>query len=185
MHLIKEKEHSLAGYQFAVGEGEQVVATPAWSLPLSPGEEVQRILPPSARGPVASVGKVLGNRTTLYKYLNPRLFTALTVTSTKDLCGLYLFDSAKGTVVYQVRIPADNGACDVKTALIENWLVYHYYESEVSSGNVQGTKGYRVVSVELYEGRGIDDKIGRYVVLTPYTLWLAHTEFTAISFSQF
>ena len=128
---------------------------------------MQTILPPAARGPVASVGKVLGNRTTLYKYLNPRLFTTLTVTSTRNLCGLYLVDSAKGTVVYQVQIPANNGACDVKAALVENWLVYHYYDSEVSSGNVQGAKGYRVVSVELYEGRGIDDKIGRYVVLTP------------------
>lgn len=122
---------------------------------------MQTLLAPAGRGPVASIGKVLGNRTTLYKYLNPRLFTALTVTPTKNLCGLYLIDSAKGTIIYQVRIPADHGVCDVKTALTENWLVYHYYDNEVSSGNSLGTKGYRMVSVELYEGQGVDDKTGR------------------------
>lgn len=162
--MSRERQHTIGGYQFAVGLGEQVSAFTAWTLPLSLGEEVQTLLPPAGRGPVASVGKVLGNRTTLYKYLNPRLFTALTVTPIKNLCGLYLIDSVKGTIIYQVQIAADNGVCDIKTALTENWLVYHYYDNEVSTGNSLGTKGYRMVSIELYEGKGIDDKTERLVV---------------------
>ena len=56
----------------------------------------------------------------------------------------------------------------------------------MSSGNVQGTKGYRMVSVELYEGKGIDDKTGRYVTLTMYNLsGLLIRGVTAVSFSQF
>ena len=54
---------------------QYAVAYPMWSLSLSPGETIQRMIP-AIRGPVASVGKVLGNRTTLYKYLNLRLFVA-------------------------------------------------------------------------------------------------------------
>lgn len=145
------------------------MAYPTWALSLPPGEELKTLLPPASRGPIASLGKVLGDRTTLYKYLNPRLFIALTVSPSQNTCGLYVFDSTKGTMVYQARVPANRGVCDVKTALTENWLVYHYYESEVPSGNVQGSKGYRLVTVELYEGQGVDDKTQRCVFPTNKT----------------
>ena len=54
----------------------------------------------------------------------------------------------------------------MKAALIENWLVYHYYDGNVASGDTQGSKGYRVVSVELYEGKGVDDKTRRCVLIS-------------------
>ena len=46
--------------------------------------------------------------------------------------------------------------CDVRVSLTENWLVYHYYD-EGAGGE---TKGWRTVSVELYEGL-VDQKTGR------------------------
>lgn len=150
-------------------------------MSLPEGEDIRTMIP-AARGPVASVGKVLGNKTTLYKYLNPRLVILLTAphsapvastTSTKTrvaACGIYLVDSAKGTVVYRATLPAtDGGACDVKATLVENWLVYHYYDPDFS-GTGQ-TKGWRMVSVELYEGKAVDEKTKRFVFLVPcYTI---------------
>lgn len=46
-----------------------------------------------------------------------------------------------------------------KVAFTENWLVYAH---EVG-GNATD-KGTRIVSVELYEGSGKDDKTSRYVL---------------------
>ncbi|KAF8153864.1 hypothetical protein B0H34DRAFT_661928 [Crassisporium funariophilum] len=134
------------------------LAYPTWSLSLPAGEEVQLLLSPAARGPVASIGKVLGNRTTLYKYLNPRLFTVLTASPTTSMCGIYVVDSMKGTVVYHAEVKSTIRGCEIKTALTENWLVYHYYEMEVAGGTVGGAKGYRMVSVEFYEGQQVDEK---------------------------
>ncbi|CAA7264034.1 unnamed protein product [Cyclocybe aegerita] len=136
------------------------VAHPTWSLTLPPGEDVISLQPPAARGPVASFGKVLGNRTTLYKYLNPRMFTVLTSSPATATCGLYVVDSAKGSVIYRTEVKATLKGCEIKSALIENWLVYHYYEGEVAGGSVGGTTGYRMVSVEFYEGKKVDEKIG-------------------------
>ena len=118
-------------------------------------------MPRPAYEPVASLGKVLGNRTTLYKYLNPNLMAVVTGSPTAVVpkCSLYLIDGAKGTILYHVALPAAAG-CDVKVALTENWLVYQYYDSDASG--VQSTKGHRVVSVELYEGSGVDQKTRRY-----------------------
>ncbi|KAF9473948.1 DUF1620-domain-containing protein [Pholiota conissans] len=150
------------------------VAYPIWSLTLPDGETVQALLPQAAHGPVASVGKVLGNRTTLYKYLNPRLFVALTAVPTRGVCGVYVADTAKGTVLYHAEVKATSSGkgagsgCDVKAMLVENWLVYHYYENEVAGGTVGDTVGYRMVSVEFYEGQKTDQKI-ESSDLSPYS----------------
>jgi hypothetical protein len=138
------------------------VGSATWTLALPQTEEIGSLIPP-IRGPVASMGKVLGNRSTLYKYLNPHLLGLTTSTPKQKSCGVYLVDAAKGSIVYHARFPASAGrGCeDVKMTITENWLVYSYFEEEVLG--VGGGKGYRVVSVEFYEGVKADDKIRRYV----------------------
>ena len=130
--------------------------------------------------PVASHGKVLADRSTLYKYLAPGLIGAITrskagegsaaapgtasKTASIPTCGIYLLDGAKGTIIYHSRIPAPGGSsagCStIQVSLTENWLVYTYYSADVSSPEGQA-KGHHVVSVEIYEGRGVDDKTYR------------------------
>ncbi|KAG6836912.1 hypothetical protein H0H93_001278 [Arthromyces matolae] len=149
-------------------DGERgYVAYATWTLGLPPDEVVKTMIP-QIRGPVASVGKVLGNRTTLYKYLNPSLFLLLTApasgTTTTKSCGLYVVDGVKGSVVYKVSLPTflskdgrlGKDACDIKASLAENWLVYQYYDPDWAGAGL--SKGWKLVSVELYEGAGIDDK---------------------------
>jgi hypothetical protein len=140
------------------------VAYPTWTSSLAAGEVIQSLIPP-ARGPIASIGKVLGNRTTLYKYLNPHLFVALTASHsvTPSSCGIYVIDGVKGTIIYSATLPSHSGMCDMQASLRENWLVYHYFDREFAG--VGSTKGYRMVTVELYEGTRVDDKTKRYVVL--------------------
>ncbi|KAI0758760.1 hypothetical protein C8Q74DRAFT_1299849 [Fomes fomentarius] len=136
------------------------IAYPTWSLPFPPGEDIRSVFV-RPTDPVASLGKVLGNRTTLYKYLNPNLVAVVTgppstaPASDKATCAVYLIDGAKGTIVYHSILPSVLGECDVKATLVENWLVYHYYDGEVAPNQA---KSYRVISVEFYEGYGIDDK---------------------------
>ncbi|KDR78137.1 hypothetical protein GALMADRAFT_94668 [Galerina marginata CBS 339.88] len=153
-----EDRKRVMGYQFAVSQDQhKSLAHPTWSLALPVGEDIQTLVP-QTRGPVASIGRVLGNRTTLYKYLNPRLFTVLTAAPTRATCGIYVVDSVKGTVLYHAEVKATLKGCQVKTTFVENWLVYHYYEGEVAGGTVGGTTGYRLVSIEFYEGQKVDEK---------------------------
>jgi hypothetical protein len=136
------------------------VAYPTWTISLPPKEEIRAIIP-NTRGPIASIGKVLGDRSTLYKYLNPHLTLVLTSSPSSRTCGIYILDMVKGSVVYHASVPAAGGACDVQATLTENWLVYHYFDDEPPA--VGQSKGYRVISVEFYEGNGPDDKIRRSV----------------------
>ncbi|KAI0772317.1 DUF1620-domain-containing protein [Trametes elegans] len=137
------------------------IAYSTWTLPFPPSEDIRAVFA-RPRDPVASPGKVLGNRTTLYKYLNPNLVGVITGPAGNArapgaaTCGVYLIDGVKGTIIYHAVLPSVNGACDVKATLVENWLLYHYYDSELAP---EQAKNYRVVSVELYEGHGVDEKI--------------------------
>ncbi|KAF5329635.1 hypothetical protein D9619_009267 [Psilocybe cf. subviscida] len=134
------------------------LAYPTWSLTLPAGTAVQAMTP-QARSTPASYGRVLGNRTTLYKYLNARAFLLTTANAPLGTCGLRVVDGAKGTVLYTTEVKATPGkGCDIKAHLVENWLVYHYYEGEVGGGTAADSTGYRMVTVEFYEGTQPDEK---------------------------
>ena len=72
---------------------------------------------------------------------------------------MYLVDGSKGSVIYHASVTSTKGLCSIEAVLTENWLVYGYYDEDFA-GNHQ-TKGYRIVSVEAYEGKGINDKTRR------------------------
>ena len=139
------------------------VAYPTWTAAFPPNEDVLGLITREHSSPVASFGKVLGNRTTLYKYLNPNTLVVLTGTSPTagvKSCGVYMMDGAKGSILYHAIVPASpSGTCDVKATFTENWLVYYYYDGE--TGSPDQTKSHRIVSVEFYEGANVDDKTSR------------------------
>ena len=127
-----------------------------------PNDELIGSIVRPTRGPIASLGKVLGDRATLYKYLNPHLFAVTTVSkpSPNAVCSVYLVDGSKGSIVYHASITSTKGTCRIEAELAENWLVYGYYDEDIAGSHQ--TKGYRIVSVEVYEGKGIDEKTRRW-----------------------
>jgi hypothetical protein len=159
---LQTSGRGLHGYQIAQDANDKngYTAYQTWSLSVPNNELIRSIIRPT-QGPIASLGKVLGDRTTLYKYLNPHLFAATTISkpSTNAACSIYLVDGSKGSVIYHASITSTKGPCIIEAVLTENWLVYGYYDED-STGNHQ-TKGYRITSVEVYEGKGINDKTRR------------------------
>ena len=141
------------------------VAFSTWGVSFGEDEEVVSIIKSAHKGrEVASIGRVKGDRSTLYKYLNPHLSVVISApsrasSSPSGTCGLYVVDTVKGTVLYHASLPVVDG-CDIKAVLDENWLVYSYYDDGIGVG---GAKGYRIISVEMYEGYGPDEKISRCV----------------------
>ncbi|TCD70607.1 hypothetical protein EIP91_002637 [Steccherinum ochraceum] len=121
------------------------VAYPTWTTAFPPNEDILALISRPTSAPVASYGKVLGNRTTLYKYLNPSTFVVLT---------------GSVPILYHAVLPAlSTGECDVKAVFTENWLVYSYSYYDGELGAPDQAKSHRIVSVELYEGSKVDEKI--------------------------
>lgn len=164
LHFPLRAQRAILGHQLipTVENTGRFTAYVTWRNEFPDGENIISMIARPTE-PVASLGKVLGTKDTLYKYLNPHLIAVLTISTSASppTCGIYLMDGAKGTTIYHTIVPSADGACDVKLALTENWLVYTYYDADVSGS--RQAKGQRIVSVELYEGQKPNDKTRRYV----------------------
>ncbi|OON19957.1 hypothetical protein X801_04166 [Opisthorchis viverrini] len=94
---------------------------------------------------IHSVGRVLGDRSVLYKYLNPNLIAVVTaggsVASQTNSVAVYLIDVVVGRIVYS----AVNARCSEPVNLVhsENWIVYTYYNHK--------SLRHEVTVLELYE----------------------------------
>ncbi|KAI5475941.1 hypothetical protein MNV49_000716 [Pseudohyphozyma bogoriensis] len=97
-------------------------------------------------GAVASLGRVLGNRATLMKYLNPHLLALVVASPTGS--NIVLIDASTGGVLHQINAGGEiTEKSDAAVVVRDNWLIYSFRTGEVG-GNT------KVVSVELFEGEG-------------------------------
>lgn len=139
----------------AIGAGTTFAGVEVWSRPF-PAQEVLTVSPlhPS---PIASFGRALGDKSVLYKYLNPHLLIVASVSPLSATGHVYVVDSTTGASVHEVSIPQVVGE-HLSAAMVENWLVYAWLEAP--AGDNPG--GWRIASVELYEApTSREESVGR------------------------
>ena len=127
---------SLMGWSPSATSSEATFdTTQLWSMPFAEGVTS---VSPVEMDVIASYGRPLGNKSTLYKYLNPHLVVATTSSA------VYVVDSVTGSVAHTARVDGTS----LRAAMVENWLVYAWLSP----------RGWRLASVELYEhvrGKGV------------------------------
>jgi hypothetical protein len=102
---------------------------------------------------VASIGKVLGNRSVLYKYLNPNL--ALVTAVAESTATVYLLDAVSGQVLHTSTHTGVDTTQPIASALSENWFAYSLWADVTDTSD---TKGYQLVISELYESPITNDR---------------------------
>ncbi|XP_018323035.1 ER membrane protein complex subunit 1 [Agrilus planipennis] len=144
MFNINKDRKSISGYSFRHSTEKEAKATLKWNVDFGPSEVVSYGIRPASEI-VHSQGRVLGDRSVLYKYVNPNLIALSTLTDDplhKNVHTFYLIDGVSGLVIYS--------ACHKRTRepihIIhsENWLVYTYFNERF--------RRTEVVALELYEG---------------------------------
>lgn len=116
-----------------------------WDFRPSPGQKIISAVARPLQDPVASIGKVLGNRSVLYKYLNPNL--ALLTAASEKIITVYLLDSISGQVLHTMPHNGTDTTIPVPSVLSENWFAYSFW----SDGTDSSSKGHQLVIAELYE----------------------------------
>ncbi|KAM3921250.1 ER membrane protein complex subunit 1 [Leptodactylus fuscus] len=95
---------------------------------------------------VHSQGRVMGDRSVLYKYLNPNLLALITESTDThpDRCfiGIYLIDGVTGRIIHSSVQRKAKGP--VQLVHSENWVVYQYWNSKARRNEL--------TVLELYEG---------------------------------
>lgn len=126
------------------------LTTPAWVfVPPRDQKIIQAITRPS-HDPVASIGKVLGDRSVLYKYLNPNL--ALITAVADSTVTFYLLDGVSGQVLYTASQTGVETTQPISSVISENWFAYSF------GAEISDSKGYQLVISELYESPIANDR---------------------------
>ncbi|CAD6933848.1 unnamed protein product [Tilletia controversa] len=134
--------HGLEGFTVgAAGKSSKI-----WKVEFAEGEHIVDVLSAS-EDPVASQGKVLGSRKTLYKYLNPHAQVVTTLSSVDGTAGLYLIDGVTGKILFETKARGVDVSEGIQAVFVENWIVASYVVSSSADPHSQ-----RVLSVELYDG---------------------------------
>ncbi|KAL8983854.1 MAG: hypothetical protein Q9205_002024 [Flavoplaca limonia] len=137
----------------------------AWKFVPQLNEKIITLATRPSTDPSASIGKALGDRNVLYKFLNPNLLLIGTVTTDTFLASFYILDSVSGSVLHTLTHPNVDATQPVASILSENWLAYSVF-SAISDGGAVDTgdafpasaSGHQLVVAELFESSLPNDR---------------------------
>lgn len=143
MYTVDNNNQKLQGYALKLYD-KSVKATKTWEMHLDVAKIIALSVKPSVEK-VHSQGRVLSDRSVLYKYVNPNLLAIATLSPDplhKNVLSIYLIDGITGLVIYSVNHKRAKGP--IKLVHSENWIVYSYMNEKFRRNEI--------ASVELYEG---------------------------------
>ncbi|KAK9321443.1 hypothetical protein V1517DRAFT_368406 [Lipomyces orientalis] len=141
IYFSKVIDNVVAGYVF---KEDRLIPTWQFTLPTS-----YKISSFAARHPgdkTVSLGRVLGDRSVLYKYLNPHILAVAAVDDTTKSAAVFLIDDVSGRLLYSSfhENEAVDTAAGVKLVVGEHWVVYSYW-SDLPA------RGEKLVVLDMYE----------------------------------
>jgi hypothetical protein len=153
-------QETLITYKLSEGElqgflGTEPATQPVWTFTPPLGERIVRYAARPANDPVASIGKVLGDRRVLYKYLNPNLVLITAVSDTGRRASVYLVDSASGQLLHTASHYGVDVSRPIPSTFSENWFSYSLTLDSASS---KTSRGYQLIVSELFESPLPDDR---------------------------
>ncbi|KAK9775144.1 putative ER membrane protein complex subunit 1 [Seiridium cardinale] len=139
--------------------GEQAVEVPAWVFSTKPGQKIVNVATRSVHDPIASIGRVLGDRSVKYKYLNPNTLVVAAVDETASSLTVSLLDSVSGQILSSSAYDGVDSGKEVTCAIAENWFVCSFFgEYTLRESSAQTLKGHQLVITDLYESELANDR---------------------------
>ena len=114
---------------------EHLKVLPVWEVDLGGADHSQKIISVAGKNPhehVHSQGRVLNDRSVLYKYINPNLVAVSTMglhSIHKSVLNVYLIDVVSGAIVFSMSHKRVQQPFHMVHS--ENWLAYTYYNEKV------------------------------------------------------
>ncbi|XP_075850670.1 ER membrane protein complex subunit 1 isoform X4 [Microcebus murinus] len=142
-YLVDADQGRLCGYRLR----KDLTTELSWELTIPP--EVQRIVKVKGKRSsehVHSQGRVMGDRSVLYKSLNPNLLAVVTestdVHHERTFIGIFLIDGVTGRIIHSSVQKKAKGPVHIVHS--ENWVVYQYWNTKARRNEF--------TALELYEG---------------------------------
>ncbi|AMD19493.1 HCL658Cp [Eremothecium sinecaudum] len=137
--IVGHDKKSLAAYSVTNGE-----LFKTWKIHVEPEEEVVAFASRYDEV-IMNIGKVLGNRSVMYKYLNPNLASYIVANKKANYMTVNIIDTVTGELIHSVY--HDEGiVLDEPINLVfgEHWVIYSYFSNVPIAEQ-------RISVIELYE----------------------------------
>ncbi|KAM4063774.1 PQQ-like domain-containing protein [Hirsutella rhossiliensis] len=149
--VVRGEGETLKGIRFSA-EGGKVTKQEMWQLQMRPGLEIEQIVTPPAHDPVASIGRVLGDRRVLYKYLNTNSIVVAATNGSANALSVQLVDTASGQVLTSQLYKGVDSRKSISCTMAENWYACSFFGDYMLDDDTERSlKGYQVVVTDLYE----------------------------------
>lgn len=125
-----------------------------WHFQLTTGERIVSLVSRPVNDPVASIGKVLGDRRVLYKYLNPSLALLATAHDASNTINIYVLDTISGSILYTSSYSNIDLTEPIASTMSENWFAVSFTAEALASA----PKGQYIVVGELFESLVPNDR---------------------------
>lgn len=142
-YLVDSSEGRLSGYRLRMDLSTELI----WEVVVP--HEIQKIVSIKGKRPnehVHSQGRVMGDRSVLYKYLNPNLLAVVTESTDlhqeRSFIGILLIDGVTGRIIHEAVQRKARGPVHIVHS--ENWVVYEYWSTK--------SRRNEFSVIELYEG---------------------------------
>merc|ERR1712038_827373 len=135
----------ITGQRLLVTKDDEIKLSTVWTL-ASPGAKIMHLVGKPTDQTVHSQGRVMADRSVLFKYINPNLAFVLAEgqdTSGKGFVNIYLLDLVTGRIIFSANHRRVQGPYHVVHS--ENWVVYTYYNEK--------SRRAELGSLELFEGK--------------------------------
>lgn len=136
----------------------------AWEFWPALGEVVTKVVVRPAHDPVASIGKALGDRNVLYKYINPNILFIVTANPEASRATINILDSASGHTLHTATHANVDNRRPIEAIVSENWIAYSLF-ADVSTPSQDSletsypnSKGFQLIISELFKSRFPNDR---------------------------
>ena len=158
--VTEGKDGCVKGWKLRRGAKPDLI----WQFTPAPGQKMFSVNHRPPHDPVASIGKALGDRNVLYKYLNANLLLITTVGAETSTATFHVLDATSGAVIYSVTHPGIDKNQPIVCTVSENWFSYSLYSESMAVAREtipiveQKLKGYQLVVSEFYESPHPNDR---------------------------
>jgi hypothetical protein len=138
------------------GAGRGVVA---WTFSPPAGQLIVSIAARPAHDPIATIGRSLGDRRVLYKYLDPNTLLIAAMDPTKLVLTTYLLDGVSGQILASSTYKGVDPSKPINCILSENWFMCSFFgHYKLSDGSGRTVKGYQIAVSDLFESTEPNDR---------------------------
>ncbi|PNY25992.1 ER membrane protein complex subunit 1 [Tolypocladium capitatum] len=149
--VVRGEGEVLKGIKFNT-EGGKVVKQEMWRLQVQPGQKIVETAALPSHNPVASIGRVLGDRRVMYKYLNANSIVVAVADEAAKTLSVQLVDTVSGQMLASQLYGGVDPSKSVSCTSAENWYACSFFGDYALDDDKDRTiKGYQVVVSDLYE----------------------------------